>query len=123
MPFIAGQFVTLRLPVTINGVTELVAKSYSLINAPGEPELEIFYNIVPNGKLSNALARLQPGDNLEISQPAKGFFVLDEIPAACPSVDDRYRHGTWALPVDPQNRAAVGAFRENCVGTRGSVSQ
>ncbi|MEB4592865.1 ferredoxin--NADP reductase [Candidatus Thiothrix sp. Deng01] len=81
MPFQAGQFVTLRLPVTLaNGETELVAKSYSLINAPHEPTPEIFYNIVPNGKLSNALARLRPGDNLEISQPAKGFFVLDEVP-------------------------------------------
>lgn len=80
MPFTAGQFVTLRLPVAVNGETELVAKSYSLINAPHEPEVEIFYNIVPNGKLSNALAMLQAGDQLEISQPAKGFFVLDEIP-------------------------------------------
>jgi ferredoxin--NADP+ reductase len=81
MPFVAGQFVTLRLPVATENGTELVAKSYSLINAPDEDALEIFYNIVPNGKLSNALARLQAGDNLEISQPAKGFFVLDEIPA------------------------------------------
>ncbi|EIJ34094.1 ferredoxin--NADP reductase [Thiothrix nivea] len=81
MPFQAGQFVTLRLLVTLdNGETELVAKSYSLINAPHELTTEIFYNIVPNGKLSNALARLRPGDQLEISQPAKGFFVLDEIP-------------------------------------------
>ncbi|WGZ92770.1 MAG: ferredoxin--NADP reductase [Candidatus Thiothrix putei] len=81
LPFTAGQFVTLRLPITTGEATELVAKSYSLINAPDEEALEIFYNIVPNGKLSNALARLQPGDSLEISQPAKGFFVLDEIPA------------------------------------------
>ncbi len=80
LPFIAGQFVTLRLPITTDGNTELVAKSYSLINAPDEDALEIFYNIVPNGKLSNALAGLQPGDSLEISQPSKGFFVLDEIP-------------------------------------------
>ncbi|WP_051542639.1 ferredoxin--NADP reductase [Thiothrix lacustris] len=80
LPFIAGQFVTLRLPITTDGNTELVAKSYSLINAPDEAVLEVFYNIVPNGKLSNALAGLQAGDSLEISQPAKGFFVLDEIP-------------------------------------------
>lgn len=80
MPFKAGQFVTLRLPVVVNGQTELVAKSYSLINAPHEAEVEIFYNIVPNGRLSNALARLVAGDHLEISQPAKGFFVLEEIP-------------------------------------------
>ncbi len=80
MPFKAGQFVTLRLPVMVEGESELVAKSYSLINAPHEQDFEIFYNIVPNGKLSNALAALNKGDKLEMSQPAKGFFVLEEIP-------------------------------------------
>lgn len=80
LPFKAGQFVTLRLPLEVDGETELVAKSYSLINAPDEPGAEIFYNIVPDGRLSNALAALHSGDDIEISQPAKGFFVLDEIP-------------------------------------------
>ena len=75
-PFKAGQFVRLQLPVE----GELVAKSYSLINAPSEAEIEVFYNTVPDGKLSNALAALSTGDTVEVSQPASGFFILDEIP-------------------------------------------
>ncbi|MCG8426897.1 MAG: ferredoxin--NADP reductase [Chromatiales bacterium] len=76
MPFKAGQFVRLQLPVG----GEVVTKSYSLINAPDEPDLEVFFNTVPNGRLSNALAALRGGDRIEVSQPAQGFFVLDEIP-------------------------------------------
>jgi ferredoxin--NADP+ reductase len=64
----------------VEGETKPVAKSYSLINAPGEPVTEIFYNLVPNGKLSTALVQLRAGDTIEVSQPANGFFVLDEIP-------------------------------------------
>ena len=78
MPFRAGQFVRLQLPVD----GELVAKSYSLVNAPDEPDIEVFYNRVPDGQFSNRLAGLQTGDSIEISQPANGFFVLDEIPAS-----------------------------------------
>ena len=78
MPFKAGQFVRLQLPVD----GELVAKSYSLVNAPDEPDIEVFYNRVPDGQFSNRLAGLQTGDSIEISQPANGFFVLDEIPAS-----------------------------------------
>lgn len=82
-PFQAGQFITLRLPVQrVDGTTELVAKSYSLINAPHDPVIEIFYNIVPNGRLSTALSRLHTDDTVEMSLPPKGFFVLAEIPAA-----------------------------------------
>ena len=78
--FKAGQFVRLQVPLEIDGVMQPLSKSYSLINAPGEAPLEIFYNIVPNGKLSNALAALKSGDSIEVSQPANGFFVLDEVP-------------------------------------------
>ena len=78
MPFKAGQFVRLQLPVD----GEVVAKSYSLVNAPGEPEIEVFYNRVPDGQFSNRLACLQEGDSIEVSQPAHGFFVLNEVPAS-----------------------------------------
>lgn len=76
LPFKAGQFVRLQLPVD----GEVIAKSYSLVNAPDEDHMEVFFNTVPNGKLSNALASLNVGDQVEVSQPANGFFVLDEIP-------------------------------------------
>ena len=78
LPFKAGQFVRLQLPVD----GELVAKSYSLVNAPDEPDIEVFYNRVPSGQFSNRLAGLQTGDAIEVSQPAHGFFVLDQIPTA-----------------------------------------
>ncbi len=75
-PFTAGQFV--RLQLTVDG--EKVAKSYSLVNAPDDPVAEVFFNTVPGGRLSNALAALRKGDELEISQPANGFFTLEETP-------------------------------------------
>ena len=78
MPFKAGQFVRLQLPVD----GEVVAKSYSLVNAPDESDIEVFYNTVPGGQFSNRLAGLEVGDSIEVSQPAHGFFVLDEIPTS-----------------------------------------
>ena len=75
-PFKAGQFV--RVQLMIDG--EAMAKPYSLVNSPQQDVAEIFYNIVPDGPMSNALAVLKPEDTIEISQPAAGFFVLDELP-------------------------------------------
>ena len=74
--FKAGQFVSLQLPVD----GDYVAKPYSLVNAPEESDIELLYNMVPEGRLSKALAALRPGDRVEFSQPANGFFVLDEVP-------------------------------------------
>ncbi|QTR49263.1 ferredoxin--NADP reductase [Candidatus Thiothrix anitrata] len=83
LPFKAGQFVRLQLPIEQAGKSVLVAKPYSLLNAPDDTEVaEVFYNTVPGGALSQALASLRAGDALEVSQPASGFFVLDEVPAA-----------------------------------------
>lgn len=74
--FKAGQFV--RVQLTING--EAVAKPYSLVNSPSQETAEVFYNLVSDGPMSNGLAALKADDVIEISQPAAGFFVLDEIP-------------------------------------------
>lgn len=78
LPFEAGQFV--RLQLTVDG--EAIDKSYSLVNAPNDPILEVFYNTVPDGKLSNALAALKAEDAIHISQPAAGFFTLTQLPTA-----------------------------------------
>ena len=80
LPFQAGQFVRLQLPLA--GESKPVARSYSLVNTPDEPGAEILFNAVPDGALSNALASLKEGDSVEVSQPAQGFFVLDEVPEA-----------------------------------------
>jgi ferredoxin--NADP+ reductase len=78
LPFEAGQFVRLELALG----SETLARPYSLVNAPTEPVAEVFFNTVPGGVLSNALAQLQDGDHIGISQPATGFFVVDGVPAA-----------------------------------------
>ena len=77
MPFKAGQFVRLQLPVD----GELVAKSYSLVNAPDEPDIEVFLQQTTGWSVLQQTGRPSDGDSIEISQPANGFFVLDEIPA------------------------------------------
>lgn len=76
--FKAGQF--LRVALEIDG--EIIARPYSLVNAPGEAELEIFFNIVEQGPLTPRLAGMQPGSELLVSEAANGFLVIDEIPQA-----------------------------------------
>ncbi|MGL5953125.1 MAG: ferredoxin--NADP(+) reductase [Providencia rustigianii] len=75
-PFTAGQYAKLALEV--DGVR--IARAYSYVNAPSDSQLEFYFVIVPNGKLSPKLANLQVGDTLQITDEAAGFFVLDEIP-------------------------------------------
>ena len=43
--------------------------------------IEIHFNRIPEGPLSNRLAQLEPGDAIEIATPPHGFMVLDEVPA------------------------------------------
>lgn len=74
--FKAGQFV--RIGLDIEG--ERIGRPYSLVNAPEERPLEIFFNIVPGGPLSPRLAGLGRGDPLWVNETASGFLVLDEIP-------------------------------------------
>ncbi len=75
--FTAGQFV--RLGIDTNDGR--VQRAYSLVNSPGNTELEFLVSTVSDGKLSPLLQQLKMGDTLEVSQPASGFFVLDEVPA------------------------------------------
>jgi len=74
--FKAGQFV--RVGLEIEG--ELVARPYSLVNAPHENYLEVYFNIVPEGPLSPKLAELKSGDRVQIAEKASGFLTIEEIP-------------------------------------------
>lgn len=76
--FKAGQFI--RVALDVDG--ERVARPYSLVNAPHEPLLEIYFNVVNGGPLSPRLAGLRPGDTLWLSDTPNGFLILDEIPEA-----------------------------------------
>ncbi|OGA60565.1 MAG: ferredoxin--NADP(+) reductase [Betaproteobacteria bacterium RIFCSPLOWO2_12_FULL_65_14] len=73
--FEAGQFV--RIALDIGG--ERIARPFSLVNAPGDPVLEFYGIVVPEGPLSPRLARLAPGDALFVARNPAGFLVLSEV--------------------------------------------
>lgn len=77
-PFQAGQFS--KLGMEIDG--ELVARPYSLVNAPHERPLEFYFIVVRGGPLSPRLAALRPGDRLLVTPRASGFMVMSEVPPA-----------------------------------------
>src|SRR5688572_20776042 len=78
LKFEAGQFV--RIGLDIGG--ELTARPFSFVNAPDDPVLEFFGVIVPEGPLSPGLARLRPGDSLQVADNPAGWLILSEVPPA-----------------------------------------
>ncbi len=76
--FKAGQFV--RVGLEIEG--DIVARPYSLVNAPGDTSLEVYFNIVPEGPLTPPLFQLQKGDDLLVAPNPAGFLTVDELPEA-----------------------------------------
>lgn len=77
-PFEAGQFTKLGLEVA----GEVVARPYSLVNAPDERPLDFAFSIVTEGPLSPRLASLEPGDAVLVAPRPAGFLVLSEVPPA-----------------------------------------
>jgi ferredoxin/flavodoxin---NADP+ reductase len=70
--FIPGQFATLGLE--IDG--KRIERPYSIVSSPSENEVEFFAELVPEGKLTPHLHRLQPGDELLMRKIPKGKFTL-----------------------------------------------
>ncbi len=103
--FKAGRFV--RIALKIDG--EIIARPYSLVNAPGESELEIFFNIVPDGPLTPRLAALRQGDVIMVSDKTYGFLTIEEVPAA--------RH-LWMLATGTGVGPFVSMLRSNTVWQR-----
>ena len=64
-----GQHIVLRTPVS----GEEVRRTYSLVSAPGERLLRIVARVHPEGRLSSHLARLRPGDRLDVLPPNGSF--------------------------------------------------
>ncbi len=77
-PFTAGQYTKLALEVD----GERVARAYSFVNPPSSDDLEFYLIKVDDGALSEALANLQPGDEVRIAEQSTGFFTLDEVPSS-----------------------------------------
>ena len=76
--FEAGQFVRVGLPV--QGADEMEARPYSFVNAPHENLLEIYFNRVPEGSLSQRLSLLEKGDKIWVADKAAGFMTMAEVP-------------------------------------------
>jgi ferredoxin--NADP+ reductase len=74
--FKAGQFV--RVAREIDG--EVVARPYSLVNSPDEENLEIYFNVVPEGPLTPRLAQLKAGDRIMVGTKPNGLLTLEEVP-------------------------------------------
>ena len=68
--FKAGQYCT----IGINGFE----RPYSIASSPHEENLELFIELVPNGKLTPHLWNLEVGDIIKIRPSAKGIFTFDE---------------------------------------------
>jgi len=77
-PFKAGQFTKLSV---MDG-EKRIARAYSYVNAPDDPNLEFYLINVVDGQLSSHLAQLTLGDTVLIERRASGFFTLDEVPAS-----------------------------------------
>jgi ferredoxin/flavodoxin---NADP+ reductase len=71
--FAAGQYATLG----VQNEKGLVERAYSIVSSPLEPELEFFFELVPQGELTPLLYQLRPGDMVTARKVAKGRFTLD----------------------------------------------
>jgi ferredoxin/flavodoxin---NADP+ reductase len=70
--FVPGQFASLGL--IIDG--KRIERPYSMVSSSTEDEVEFFFELVPEGRLTPHLYRLQPGDELLMRKEAKGKFNL-----------------------------------------------
>lgn len=71
--FLPGQVVG----ISLDG---LPPRLYSIASGPGDPYIELLFNIKPDGQLTPRLAGLEPGDKLNVSAPF-GAFLGDQQPA------------------------------------------
>ena len=69
--FRAGQWLSLGLPRSGD------MREYTLYSSPREDDLEVLIKEIPAGRVSPALRRCLPGDDLEIDGP-HGTFAIDE---------------------------------------------
>ncbi len=79
--FTPGQFATLGLEVE----GRRIERPYSIASSPSERELEFFLELVPHGKLTPLLHKLQPGDEMLMRKIPKGRFTLQ-------TSDGRHNH-------------------------------
>ena len=74
--FRAGQFARLGVRKASGCI---VWRAYSMVSAPHDEQLEFFSIVVPGGKFTSELSRLQVGDELLVERQAFGFLTLDRF--------------------------------------------
>ena len=82
LAFEAGQFVRIALDAQRGDERSRVARPFSFVNPPGDPVLEFYGVVVPEGPLSPHLAKLRAGDTLYVAPNPAGFLALSEVPDA-----------------------------------------
>src|ERR1700681_2473628 len=70
--FEPGQYATLGM----EGAEKRSERPYSMVSSPHEEELEFFFELVPQGRLTPHLYKLQVGDELLMRKVAKDRFTL-----------------------------------------------
>ena len=76
--FKAGQYI--KVALDIEG--ERIGRPYSLVNAPQDRPLEVYFNEVPEGPLTPPLSALNPGDEVWMTDTAGGVFTLETVEPA-----------------------------------------
>ena len=71
--FKPGQYCTLG----VQAGEKVIERAYSIASSPGEPELELFVELVPHGELTPLLHAREVGDTVLMRPRAKGLFALD----------------------------------------------
>ena len=71
--FVAGQYCTLGGQVG----EKFVERAYSIVSSPYEAELELFFELVPEGEFTPFLHTLPEGSDIYMRKIAKGRFTLD----------------------------------------------
>ncbi|MEP6853264.1 MAG: FAD-binding oxidoreductase [bacterium] len=75
MDHVPGQHYVIRLTAP-DGYT--ASRSYSVVSAPDDPQVEFFVERLPDGEVSGFLAdEVRVGDRLEVRGPIGGWFVWD----------------------------------------------
>lgn len=72
--FQPGQFATLAIETD----GKRIQRAYSIVSSPEEPLLELFIELVEEGKLTSRIWELKVGDSLLVNKRAAGVFTLDE---------------------------------------------
>ena len=76
--FAPGQYATLG----VEKDARRLERPYSIVSSPYEPEIEFFFELVPEGQTTPPLYELQPGDQVLMRKAPKGRFTLDTSQAA-----------------------------------------